>query len=58
MEDDKRVRVFAASVLTRFGHSAHAFPNGEEALAALGSLSPAPELMITGVITSSFTTAS
>ena len=34
----------------RFGHTIHAFANGEEALAALSALSPAPELLITDVI--------
>jgi CheY-like chemotaxis protein len=50
VEDDSRVRVFAQKVLTRLGHTVHAFPNGEAAIAALSELQPAPELLITDVI--------
>jgi CheY-like chemotaxis protein len=50
VEDDARVRVFAQNVLTRLGHTVHAFPNGETALAALSSLEPAPELLMTDVV--------
>jgi signal transduction histidine kinase len=50
VEDDVAVRAFAANALARFGHHIHAFANGEDALAALSSLSPAPELLITDVI--------
>jgi signal transduction histidine kinase len=50
VEDDARVRAFASNVLTRLGHTIHAFANGDEALAALDSLRPAPELLITDVI--------
>jgi signal transduction histidine kinase/CheY-like chemotaxis protein len=50
VEDDDAVRGFAAGALARFGHKVHAFANGEEALAALSSLSPTPELLITDVI--------
>ena len=52
VEDDKRVRTFATSVLARFGHTVHAFGDGEGALAALSTLSPTPELLITDVIMS------
>jgi two-component system cell cycle sensor histidine kinase/response regulator CckA len=50
VEDDARVRHFADNVLKRLGHTVHAFPNGEEALAALTSLRPAPDLLITDVV--------
>lgn len=50
VEDDERVRAFAELVLTRSGHTVHAFPNGEAALAALTSLKPTPELLITDVV--------
>jgi CheY-like chemotaxis protein len=50
VEDDARVRVFAQKVLVRLGHTVHAFPNGEAAVAAVGSLQPAPEVLITDVI--------
>jgi PAS domain S-box-containing protein len=50
VEDDARVRVFAENVLKRLGHTVHAFPNGEAAVAALSSLRPTPELLITDVI--------
>jgi PAS domain S-box-containing protein len=50
VEDDARVRGFAQTALTRLGHVVHAFPNGEAALAALGSLTPTPELLMTDVV--------
>ena len=50
VEDDEAVRGFAANALRRFGHDIQAFANGEDALAALSSLSPTPELLITDVI--------
>jgi two-component system cell cycle sensor histidine kinase/response regulator CckA len=50
VEDDARVRVFAQKVLVRLGHTVHAFPNAETAIAAVSSLQPAPELLITDVI--------
>jgi two-component system cell cycle sensor histidine kinase/response regulator CckA len=50
VEDDARVRVFAQKVLVRLGHTVHAFPNGEAAVAAVSSLQPEPELLITDVI--------
>jgi CheY-like chemotaxis protein len=50
VEDDSRVRAFAQGVLTRLGHIVHPFPNGEAALAALSSLSPTPELLMTDVV--------
>lgn len=50
VEDDARVRLFAENVLKRLGHTVHAFPNGEEALAALSSLRPVPALLITDVV--------
>jgi CheY-like chemotaxis protein len=52
VEDDKRVRTFATSVLTRSGHTIHAFADGAEALAALSALTPTPELLITDVVMS------
>jgi PAS domain S-box-containing protein len=50
VEDDSRVRAFAQGVLTRLGHIVHPFANGEAALAALSSLSPTPELLMTDVV--------
>jgi PAS domain S-box-containing protein len=50
VEDDSRVRAFAQGVLTRLGHTVHSFPNGDTALAALSSLSPTPELLMTDVV--------
>jgi CheY-like chemotaxis protein len=50
VEDDARVRAFAQHVLTRLGHTVHVFPNGEAAVAALSSLQPTPELLITDVV--------
>jgi two-component system cell cycle sensor histidine kinase/response regulator CckA len=50
VEDDARVRLFAEKVLRRLGHTVHTYPNGEEALAALESLRPAPDLLITDVV--------
>jgi PAS domain S-box-containing protein len=50
VEDDARIRVFAQKVLMRLGHTVHSFPNGQEALAAVSSLRPAPELLITDVV--------
>jgi two-component system, cell cycle sensor histidine kinase and response regulator CckA len=50
VEDDASVRSFGENVLRRLGHTVHAFPNGEEALAALGSLQPTPALLITDVV--------
>jgi nitrogen-specific signal transduction histidine kinase/ActR/RegA family two-component response regulator len=50
VEDDRKVRAFAASALARFGHTIHAFASGEEVLAALSALSPPPELLITDVM--------
>ena len=47
VEDDDAVRGFAVSALMRFGHEVHAFASGEDALAALSSLSPTPKLLIT-----------
>jgi PAS domain S-box-containing protein len=50
VEDDARVRLFAENVLKRLGHTVHTFSNGEDALAALSSLRPAPALLITDVV--------
>ena len=50
VEDDARVRTFAQRVLAGLGHAVHAFPNGEAALAALSSLLPTPELLITDIV--------
>jgi len=50
VEDDRRVRLLAKDVLEGFGYTVHAFANGEEALAAVASLDPMPELLITDVV--------
>jgi CheY-like chemotaxis protein len=50
VEDDKGVRAFATNVLTRLGYTIHAFGSGDDALAALSSLSPRPELLMTDVV--------
>ena len=50
VEDDTMVRAFAQRVLTQFGYVVHPFPNGEEALAALPTLSPVPDVLLTDVI--------
>lgn len=38
------------ALLRKFGHTVHAFPNGDDALKSICSLDPAPELLITDVI--------
>jgi len=50
VEDDERVRSFAATVLERFGYKVHAFPAPAHALAALSELRPPPELLVTDVV--------
>jgi CheY-like chemotaxis protein len=50
VEDDQRVRAFAKNVLERFGYTVHAFGTGDDALRALPSLSPPPELLMTDVV--------
>jgi signal transduction histidine kinase/CheY-like chemotaxis protein len=50
VEDDPKVRLLAKNVLERFGYTVHSFGTGEEALAALPTLEPIPELLITDVI--------
>ncbi|MEO8900396.1 MAG: PAS domain S-box protein [Polyangiaceae bacterium] len=50
VEDDARVGAFAKTVLQQLGHKVHYLPNGDEALAALTSLQPVPELLITDVV--------
>jgi len=50
VEDDRGVRQLAKDVLEGFGYTVHAFANGEEALAAIASLDPIAELLITDVI--------
>jgi PAS domain S-box-containing protein len=50
VEDDDKVRSLTKKVLQGFGYTLHDFPNGEEALAALASLRPEPELLISDVI--------
>jgi two-component system cell cycle sensor histidine kinase/response regulator CckA len=50
VEDDDKVRSLTKKVLQGFGYTLHDFPNGEEALAALASLLPVPELLISDVI--------
>ena len=50
VEDDARVRLLAKNVLSSQGYDIHAFGGGNEALRALSSLTPAPNLLITDVI--------
>ncbi|MEP7050995.1 MAG: PAS domain S-box protein [Pseudomonadota bacterium] len=50
VEDDARVGAFSKTVLEQLGHTVHYFPNGDQALAALPSLQPVPELLITDVV--------
>jgi CheY-like chemotaxis protein len=50
VEDDLKVRLFAKNVLEGFGYTVHPFASGDEALAALSTLDPAPELLVTDVI--------
>jgi two-component system cell cycle sensor histidine kinase/response regulator CckA len=50
VEDDRGVRSFAADVLTRSGFDVHAFSDGQAALAALPSLHPPPELLLTDIV--------
>jgi len=50
VEDDRKVRLLAKNVLEGFGYTVHSFANGEEALAAVSTLEPAPELLVTDVI--------
>jgi two-component system, cell cycle sensor histidine kinase and response regulator CckA len=50
VEDDSRVRVFAATVLERFGYQVHAFQAPASALAALPELHPPPDLLVTDVV--------
>ncbi|MEO7033449.1 MAG: PAS domain S-box protein [Polyangiaceae bacterium] len=50
VEDDARVGAFAKTVLQQLGHTVHYLPNGDDALAALHSLQPVPELLITDVV--------
>ncbi|HEX6277097.1 MAG TPA: PAS domain S-box protein [Polyangiaceae bacterium] len=50
VEDDDKVRSLTKKVLQGFGYTLHDFANGEDALAALASLRPVPELLISDVI--------
>ena len=50
VEDDDRVRGFAATVLERFGYEVHAFSAPAQALAALPELRPPPDLLVTDVV--------
>jgi len=50
VEDDERVRTFAATVLERFGYKVHAYPVPAQALAALPELRPPPDLLVTDVV--------
>lgn len=50
VEDDGSVRALATKVLERAGYSVHAYATGDDALAALPSLRPPPELLITDVV--------
>ena len=50
VEDHSKVAAFAKTVLEGLGHVVHAFPDGESALAALATLDPAPEVLITDLV--------
>jgi len=50
VEDDPRVRRQATNALTSLGHDVHTFANGADALSAVASLRPVPELLITDVV--------
>src|SRR6478736_1431768 len=50
VEDDERVRTFAATVLSRFGYEVHSFAAPALALAALPELQPRPDLLVTDVV--------
>lgn len=50
VEDHSKVAAFAKAVLERLGHVVHAFPDGESALRAIGSLRPAPDLLISDLV--------
>jgi two-component system, cell cycle sensor histidine kinase and response regulator CckA len=50
VEDDPRVRRLANDALASLGYAVHAFASGADALRALPSLDPVPELLITDVI--------
>jgi PAS domain S-box-containing protein len=50
VEDDARVRRLAEDALTSLGYKVHAFANGTDALRAVPSLQPPPEILITDVI--------
>ena len=50
VEDDDKVRPLARKMLERLGYTVHAFANGDDALLALSSLEPTPELLLTDVI--------
>jgi PAS domain S-box-containing protein len=50
VEDDDKVRALTKRVLEGFGYTLHDFANGEDALAALASLRPTPQLLISDVI--------
>ena len=50
VEDDDRVRAFAATVLERFGYQVHPFRAPAHALAAVRELSPPPDLLVTDVV--------
>ncbi len=50
VEDDTKVGAFAKTVLTLRGHTVHTFSRGDAALAALPTLEPRPELLITDVV--------
>ena len=41
---------FAKTVLEGLGHTVHAFPDGDSALRALASLTPAPEVLISDLV--------
>jgi len=50
VEDHSKVAAFAKAVLEGLGHTVHAFPDGESALRALGSLRPQPEVLISDLV--------
>jgi PAS domain S-box-containing protein len=50
VEDDPRVRRLAKDALTSLGYDVHAFGSGAEALRAVSSLQPVPDILITDVV--------
>jgi two-component system cell cycle sensor histidine kinase/response regulator CckA len=50
VEDDARVRALAQGWLSRLGYRVHAYANGPDALAALGSMDHPIDLVVTDVV--------